>query len=301
MAARGTATNRALAVNRALSSNRQKASGRLNVLGGGGGGGGGADLTNTATLPAPGSADPTVIYHLTTDDHCYMLNAAGTAMVPVELPGWSRVDGANDQEWEGSNSDPPSGWAYQTQADWAANVNNTRKSCLVLTQSVFSGNFTLLYQTATITTTNKTVYAVLEVVSSAGISNPNGRAGIGIRNSSNGRSVVVYAEYGNISVNLRQTDLVDATTGTHNFNSAQGMLPMNHPFVFAISNDGTNLTFKFAPLYGGAFSDLTTIWTETLASFLTQIGGAADQICYMMNMNTSGQTLKIISDWIRVV
>lgn len=224
-------------------------------------------------------------------------------MVPVELPGWSRVDGANDQEWEGSNADPPTGWAYQTQADWAANVNSSKKSSLVLTQSVNSGNFTLLYQTATITTTNKTVYSVLEVVSSLGVASANGRAGIGIRNSSNGRSVVLYIEYGDGFVRFRTTDLVDATTGTHNMNTAQAMFPLNHPFVLMIANDGTNLTFKAGPLYGGGFADAptATFATETLASFLTQIGGSADQICYMMNMNTSGQTLKIISDWIRVV
>lgn len=236
---------------------------------------------------------------LTVDNRLYVSD--GTLWRPVDTPGWPRRDGADDTEWEITNADPPAGWAWDTQDSWVVDVNNTRKSCLQLTRATATGNFTTLYRSATFTSAGKTIFGVLEVLSSGSIAGNSGRAGIILRNSSNGRAVILYIEYEANVISVRVFDLNNATSGTLKVARGNVILSLVTPFIFAIQNDGTNLNFRVAPYGGGAESDFETIYSETLASFLTAAGGDADQYGYIMNLNSGSQTLKIISDWIRVV
>lgn len=295
MPARGTATNRQRAVNRGLASNRQRATNRQNVDGSGGGGGG-ADLTNVSSLPAPGAADSTTIYHLSTDDRCYILNNAGTALVPIDLPGWPRRDGAADEEWEGSNTDPPSGWTWDNQNGTTVNTNNTRKSFITLSRSADAASQTVLYKNVP-ASPNKTYYAAIQWASDLNGSGNNTQCGLALRATATG-ALLIYT----MAANPTPTLFVSNWSTSTLFNSiayTETVIPVVGPgsyYVLAFTSDGTNIAFKYSPFHEGGEGNYVTVFTVAIATFL----GAFNSYGLSFFKN-SGTTSTMFCDWIRVV
>lgn len=286
------ATNRQTAVNRQLPTGRLTASGRQSVSAGGGGG---SDLTNVSALPAPGAADASTIYHLDKDDRCYILNAAATALVPIDLPGWPRRDGSDDEEWETTDASPPTGWTWDNQSTTTSNENGTRKSFLVLTKSSDAAAHSVLYK-AVPASPNKTYQACLQWASDIAGSGANCQAGIVARSSAGALLVFV------LSANPTPTFFVVRWTNSTSFNVIAYSGTIQPPFipgtfgVMAMNYDGTNLAFQYAPFYEGGEANLVTIYSEAVATFL----GTFNQFGLTILKN-SGTTHRLFCDWLRVV
>lgn len=297
MPARGTATNRQLRTNAGLASGRRAASGRLNIDGSGGGGGG-ADLTPVTSLPPPGSADPTKMYHLSKDDFTYILNNAGTALVPIHLPGWSRNDGANDDEWEGSNVDPPAGWTWDNQDTTTVNTNNTYKSNILLIKSNTANKLAALYKNVPASPTGKTFYCLFQWAADNKSTVGNSAVGMVARNNSNGRLIFYYLLNSGVSPLLVITRWADSSTpGITAFTAAVTCTFIPGIYgVLGFTYDGTNLIFKYAPQYNGAFENLVSIHTESIAGHLLSFDAFGLGI-----FNNGSVVTTLLSDWIRVV
>lgn len=253
-------------------------------------------MNNVSSLPAPGAADSTVVYHLSTDDRAYILNNAATAMIPVDLPGWPRRDGSADEEWESADASPPTGWTWDNQGATTSNENGTRKSFLVLTKSTDAGSHSVLYKNVP-ASPNKTYYACLQWASDLAGSGNNCQVGIAARNNTSGKLLLFV-----LAANPVPTFFVTQWTTSSSFSAISFSGTVQPPFipgtygVMAFTSDGTNLAFKYSPFHQGAEQNYVTIYTETIASFL----GAFDAYWITMFKN-SGTTNQLFCDWIRVV
>lgn len=227
----------------------------------------------------------------------------GTLWRPTNFPGWPRRDGASDEEWEGTNADPPSGYSWDNQDSTAVNVNNTIPSRIVLTRTTnnTSSQITALYKTATVTTTNKRLYANI-IATSALQSGDNGYyAGLVARNSSNGKIVFFFigwdsAYQWNVGVQNWTSSTSFSATVLDQVNVNLVTVP-SCPVVLSIASDGTNLTFSYAPLVGGVEGMWLQVATATLGSFI----GTWDQIGYGVRKSLGSTDMKVYSDWLRLL
>jgi len=295
MPARGTATNRQTASNRQNAVGRLAASNRQFVSGGGGGGG--SDLTNVSSLPSPGSASATTTYHLSKDDQLYILNAAGTALIPLHLPGWARRDGANDDEWEGSNVDPPSGWTWDNQDSTTVDTNNQRKSFTVLTKSNTADKLAVLYQNVP-ASPNKTYYSLFQWASDNKSSSSNSAVGLIARNNTSGRILFFFLSNSASQPILSVSQWLTSTSPIATVFSAS-IIPNFIPGMYGVLGmtfDGTSLSFKYSPLYNGAFENFVTVYSETLVAFIAAFDSFGIGIYHHRSVTTT-----LYSDWLRVV
>lgn len=253
-------------------------------------------MNNVSSLPSPGSADATAVYHLSKDDRAYILNNAGTAMIPVDLPGWPRRDGAADEEWESTNASPPTGWTWDNQGTTTSNENGTRPSFLVLANSSDAGSHSVLYKNVP-ASPNKTYYACLQWASDLAGSGNNCQVGIAARNNTSGRLLVFV-----LAANPIPTFFVVRWTTSTSFNAIAFSGTVQPPFipgsygVMAFTSDGTNLAFKYSPFHQGGESNYVTIYSEAIATFLTSFDAFGLTI-----LKNSGATNQLFCDWIRVV
>lgn len=294
MPARGTATNRQPASNRQVAVGRRTASGRQNVDGSGGGGGGSSLIDSSgSTLGAVPAINTTK--QLTADNQVYFSD--GINWRPFYNPGFIRYDGANDEEWEGANADPPSGWSYDNQSTATVDVNNVSKSELRMTASnTVSNRGAFLYKSAPASPSNKTYYAQIALEN---VGSDASYGGIFVRNNSNGRlfSIAIGPSSGNGTLFgvVVQKNTNSSTFSANALATSQLSFGVNTSVVLAMVNDGTNITFKWGPFFGGKQTDLFTVYSEAIATFI----GSWDQIGYFLQAGgTGGMTL--ISDWFRI-
>lgn len=255
-------------------------------------------------VPSSSSLGPvaeagTIRFH-SGDNRLYVSD--GTVWRPIDTPGWPRLDGADDSEFELANTDPPSGWTWQAQqAGMTSDVNNLSPSQLIVLATTGSGTVGTLYRSATLTTANKLIAAAIS--GNAGgtpVGNDQTFFGLIIRNSSNGRALaLVFRVFANaiyLSVNRYDTAVGSPTE----------VLVDNYehpvPVVLGIENDGTNLLFWWAPRFASSQGSMQLIYTEALATYLTAAGGAADQYGFYIRQiqNVTNAPTKMAVDWVRV-
>lgn len=255
------------------------------------------DMIEVSSLPSVGGASATKLYKLSTDDKVYYRNNAGTLWLPVGAPGWPRRDGADDEEWESADANPPTGWTWDNQDSTSDNENGTRKSFLCLTKTVNGAGHCVLYKNVPASPSNKTYYACLQWGSDLAGTSSNQQIGISLRNNTNGK-VVLFV----VASSANPTTYVSHYTTTTAFDSlvfsaSVVSTPIPHQyFVLGVTYDGTNLSFKYSPYHGGSEETMTTVYTETVASFL----GSFDAYGLTIYKN-NGTSNQLYCDWIRVV
>jgi len=246
------------------------------------------DMIEVTSLPSVGGASATQLYKLSKDNKLYFKDSSGALWRPVDQPGWPRRDASEDEEWEGANADPPSGWTYDNHSVVVADVNNLTPSLLRMSAtSGTSGRGAYLYKTAS-SPTNKRYYApitVLPVGSSATY------GGLFVRNNSNGRLICLLSSH--IGEVLIQKN-TDSSTFNANALTADIELTRSARTMLAIENDGTNIVFRVAS-GDSAETDWRTVYSETIATYITSF----DQVGYCLQTSSSGAHM--LSDWFRVV
>lgn len=251
------------------------------------------------SLGNPASANPNKLYRLTKDNQIYYVNSS-TLWVPMEAPGWPRRDGADDDEFEGTNSDPPSGWTWEGQNSTVVDTNNNRKSSLILTKTVGDGaNIGNLYK-AVSGLSSKRFYALCHYLSDMTSTIYQHRIMTAIRNSSNGK--LMYFMFTNDPTGNKLSLYVQRWTAWNNYTSTAYTPYLIRTFVqpmaivLSIRGDGTNIIFEYAPYRDGGENTFITIYSETIANFI----GSMDQISVASYFG-GGTTHKVYFDWARVI
>ena len=251
----------------------------------------GGGITAVSSLGSAGGAiNPKF---LTTDNHLYIND--GTLWHPTDAPGWPRRDGADDEEWESNDANPPTGWTWDNQDSTADNENGTRKSHLVLDKSVNGSGQSVIYK-AVPASSNKTYYAALQWGSDLAGSGNNCQVGIAARSS--GGKLLICTVAGNPTPTLFVARW-DTSTSFNTISFTASIVPHIVPgqtFVLAFTSDGTNLSFKYSPHYGGGEETLKTVYSEAIATHL----GTFNQFGLSIFKN-SGTTNSLYCDWLRVL
>lgn len=259
------------------------------------------DIINVSSLPSPSSASLNYLYNLSKDDKLYYVNQAQTLWLPVESPGWPRANGTDDDDFEGTNADPPTGWTWENQDSIVVDCNNALKSHLVLSKSVAGSNVSSLYKTVSGLDTGTRFSLKVNLNTQTAEDVYECRCFIGLRESSTGKLVVMWME-NSTATPYPPTFKTDKWTNYSTFFSngiigGYEWIPHAYPIILSVRYTGGNFEFSWACYYGGTSLVYSLFHSYANSSFMTTV----DQACFgiFLSSATSSKKTTTFFDWAR--
>lgn len=254
-------------------------------------------MTQVDTLGNPSGGNLAELYLLSLDEKAYSLNADGDLWLPVESPGWPRHDGANDWDFETSESN--SGWAWVNQNSCTADWGSAVPSKLRLQGSTSAAYFSI-YKVTAPTLTDKRLMTLVQPAYPGDGSDASNFYGLVVRNSSSTNAIAFALTHSRASTgaSLFVMKWVGTTWQNPNpFEGSYGVLStLAAPVVLGIRFTSTTMYFGYCPYFLGAEGLFIEVYSEALSTFISSI----DEIGLGIYKN-SGSTNTAYFDWLRLI